>query len=81
MRMFRLGVQGGKPPEGSVGVQPEWFYKGDGSSLVALGQPLRSPSFALDAGEEPEIVGIQSLMLRAGRAGLGLPSPMSFPIM
>lgn len=58
MRMFRLGVQGGKPPAGSVGVQPEWFYKGDGSSLVASGQPLCSPHFALDAGEEPEIVGI-----------------------
>src|SRR3546814_342545 len=37
---------------------PEWFYKGDGSSLVAPGAPLSSPDFALDAGEEPEIAGI-----------------------
>ena len=58
MRMFLLGVEGGKPAEGAVGVQPEWFYKGDGSSLVAPGAALTSPGFALDAGEEPEIAGI-----------------------
>jgi hypothetical protein len=58
MKMFRLGLEGGKPPEGKAGVQPEWFYKGDGSSLVAPGQPLPSPDFALDAGEEPELAGI-----------------------
>ena len=29
MRMFRLGLEGGKPAEGQVGAQPEWFYKGD----------------------------------------------------
>jgi len=39
-------------------VQPEWFYKGDGSILVGPGQPLVSPGFALDAGEEPEIAGV-----------------------
>lgn len=58
MRMFLMGVEGGKPASGAEGVQPEWFYKGDGSSLVAPGAPLPSPSFALDAGEEPEIAGI-----------------------
>ncbi|HEY0594778.1 AraD1 family protein [Sphingopyxis sp.] len=58
MKMFLMGVEGGKPPEGRPGVQPEWFYKGDGSQLVAPGQPIRSPAFALDAGEEPEIAGI-----------------------
>ncbi len=58
MRMFLLGVEGGKPAGGAVGVQPEWFYKGDGSSLVAPGAALPSPSFAGDAGEEPEIAGI-----------------------
>jgi len=39
-------------------VQPEWFYKGDGSQLVAPGQPIASPAFALDGGEEPEVAGI-----------------------
>jgi len=58
MRMFLMGVEGGKPEAGAEGVQPEWFYKGDGSSLVAPGASLPSPSFALDAGEEPEIAGI-----------------------
>jgi hypothetical protein len=58
MRMFLMGVEGGKPAEGEAGAQPEWFYKGNGCSLVAPGAPLRSPDFALDAGEEPEIAGI-----------------------
>lgn len=58
MKMFLMGVEGGKPSGGAPGVQPEWFYKGDGSQLVAPGQPIRSPAFALDAGEEPEIAGI-----------------------
>jgi hypothetical protein len=58
MKMFLMGVDGGKPAEGEIGAQPEWFYKGDGSSIVASGEPLVSPSFALDAGEEPEIAGI-----------------------
>lgn len=57
MKMFLMGVEGGKPASGA-GVQPEWFYKGDGSQLVAPGAPLPSPAFALDAGEEPEIAGI-----------------------
>jgi hypothetical protein len=50
-------VRGGKAAAGE-GVQPEWFYKGDGSCLVAPGAPLLSPAFAQDAGEEPEIAGI-----------------------
>jgi hypothetical protein len=58
MKMFLMGVEGGKPEGGAVGAQPEWFYKGDGSSLVGPDQPLRSPDFALDAGEEPELAGI-----------------------
>ena len=58
MKMFRMGLERGKPPAGQRGVQPEWFYKGDGSCLVAPGAPLPAPDFALDAGEEPEIAGI-----------------------
>jgi hypothetical protein len=58
MRMFLSGLKGGKPGPGSVGVQPEWFYKGDGSSIVASGAALEQPAFALDGGEEPEIAGI-----------------------
>ncbi|MDP3802713.1 MAG: AraD1 family protein [Phenylobacterium sp.] len=58
MRMFRMGLEGGRPGPGQVGAQPEWFYKGDGSTLTAAGRPLVSPAFALDGGEEPEIAGI-----------------------
>jgi hypothetical protein len=58
MRMFKMGLEGGKPKPGAAGVQPEWFYKGDGSTIVAPGGDLVSPSFALDGGEEPEIVGV-----------------------
>lgn len=58
MKMFRMGVEGGKPTDGHAGVQPEWFYKGNGAALVAPGAPLESPEFALDGGEEPEIAGV-----------------------
>jgi Uncharacterized protein conserved in bacteria len=58
MRMFQMGVEGGKPAEGQEGVQPEWFYKGDGSQLRATGEDLVSPAFALDGGEEPELAAI-----------------------
>lgn len=58
MRMFLMGLEGGKPAAGQVGAQPEWFYKGDGSILVAPGAPLLQPAFAGDGGEEPEIAGI-----------------------
>jgi hypothetical protein len=58
MKMFRAGLEGGKPAAGKTGVQPEWFYKGDGSFVVAPGKPLVSPAFALDGGEEPEVAGI-----------------------
>lgn len=58
MKMFRMGLEGGKPAAGSVGVQPEWFYKGNGAFAVAPGAPLVSPDFAKDGGEEPEIAGV-----------------------
>lgn len=58
MKMFRMGLEKGKPAAGETGVQPEWFYKGDGSILVAPEKTLPSPAFALDGGEEPEICGI-----------------------
>ncbi len=58
MKMFKLGVEGGKPRLGEVGSQPEWFYKGDGSSVIPPEHPLNLPSYALDGGEEAEIVGL-----------------------
>lgn len=58
MRMFMMGLEGGKPATGAVGAQPEWFYKGDGSSVIGTGASLPSPAFAQDGSEEPEIAGI-----------------------
>lgn len=58
MRMFLEGVASGKPTSGVEGQQPEWFYKGDGSILVAPGEPLSMPGFAQDGSEEPEIAGV-----------------------
>jgi len=58
MKMFQWGVEGGIPQGDAPGAQPEWFYKGDGSILAAPGAALESPDFALDGGEEPELVGV-----------------------
>lgn len=58
MRMFKWGVEGGKPGSGKVGAQPEWFYKGDGGIVVRPGADFPVPAFAEDAGEEPELVGL-----------------------
>lgn len=58
MRMYLAGLQGGRPEAGKIGVSPEWFYKGCGAILRAHGEPLLTPSFAGDGGEEPEIAGV-----------------------
>jgi hypothetical protein len=57
LKMFKLGLEGGKPA-GGPGVQPEWFYKGDGASLARPGGELALPDFGLDGGEEAEIAGL-----------------------
>jgi len=74
MKMFQMGMDGGKPAHGEPGVQPEWFYKGDGRSLIAPEQPLRSPDFALNGGEEPELAGIYVI------AGNGTPFRLGFTL-
>ncbi|MEO9893932.1 AraD1 family protein [Aurantibacter sp.] len=58
MKIYFMGVEGGKPEKGEIGIQPEWFYKGNGSVLKAHGQPLKIPNYGNDGGEEPEIAGI-----------------------
>jgi hypothetical protein len=58
MKMFRWGVESGKPAPGTIGIAPEWFYKGNGAVLRAHGEPLVSPAFAEDGGEEAEIAGV-----------------------
>jgi hypothetical protein len=58
MKMYRWGLEGGRPAAGFVGTPPEWFYKGNGTMLRAHGEPLDIPSYAEDGGEEAEIAGI-----------------------
>jgi hypothetical protein len=58
MKIFRWGLEGGRPAAGQVGVAPEWFYKGRGTILRAHGEPLLVPDFAEDGGEEAEIAGL-----------------------
>ncbi|MGB7729668.1 MAG: AraD1 family protein [Candidatus Acidiferrum sp.] len=58
MKIFRWGVEGGRPEAGRIGIPPEWFHKGTGSSLRAHGGPLDVPSYACDGGEEAEIAGV-----------------------
>jgi hypothetical protein len=58
MKMFRWGIEAGRPSPGRIGTSHEWFYKGTGSSLHAHGEPLDVPAYAEDGGEEAEIAGI-----------------------
>lgn len=56
-KMFEMGVRGGRPATGTRGTSPEWFYKGDGGILRGHREGLEIPAYAVDGGEEPEIVG------------------------
>jgi hypothetical protein len=58
MKMYRIGLEGGRPPAGEIGAAPEWFYKGCGTILRAHGEPLDVPNFADDGGDEAEIAGV-----------------------
>lgn len=58
MKMYLMGVEGGTPSTGKIGIQPEWFYKGNGSIMKAHGTSLSIPSYARDGGEEPEVAGV-----------------------
>jgi hypothetical protein len=58
MKIFRMGIAGGKPGDGRIGVQPEWFFKGVGTCVVPPEAPLELPDFALAGAEEAEIVGL-----------------------
>ena len=58
MKMFRWGIDGGRPSDGCIGTSPEWFYKGTGAVLHAHGDPLEVPDYAEDGGEEAELAGV-----------------------
>jgi hypothetical protein len=58
MRMFEWGRQQGRPAEGTFGIAPEWFYKGDGSMVRGPFAALEIPGYAEDGGEEAELAAI-----------------------
>lgn len=58
LKIFRMGLEGGKPADGGIGVQPEWFFKGVGTCVLPPGAPLPLPAFAKAGAEEAEIVGL-----------------------
>lgn len=58
MKMFRWGMEAGRPEQGKMGIAPEWFYKGNGLVLRACGEPLDIPGYAEGGGEEAEIAGL-----------------------
>jgi len=58
MKIFRWGIEGGRPLDGAIGTSPEWFHKGTGTSLRPHGEALEVPPYAEDGGEEAEIAGV-----------------------
>jgi hypothetical protein len=71
MKMYRIGLEGGRPEQGKIGVEPEWFYKGTGACLRNPGEALDVPAHGDDGGEEAEIAGAyiagpESVIYRVG---------------
>lgn len=57
-KLFRVGVELGKPLDGVIGVEPEWFYKGTGLDALRSGDPLIAPFHGTTIGEEAELAGV-----------------------
>jgi hypothetical protein len=57
-KLFRDGVENGKPQNGSIGVEPEWFFKGIGLDAVRSGDAVIAPFHGSTIGEEAEIAGV-----------------------
>jgi hypothetical protein len=78
MKMFRWGLDGGRPAAGQIGTAPEWFYKGTGTILRAHGEPLLVPPYAEDGGEEAEIAGVYMIDPNGRPRRIGLASGNEF---
>lgn len=71
-RMYQMGLEAGNPAPGQIGLQPEWFYKGNGSILRGHGENLVVPPYAWDGGEEPEIAGVYVITSAGSPVRVGL---------
>ena len=58
MKLFKAGLDSGKKRNGQEGIQPEWFFKGNGDCITFPEQAITVPWFDLCAGEEAELAGI-----------------------
>ena len=58
MKMFRWGLESGRPAAGAIGTAPEWFHKGTGTIVARARRAARNTGYAEDGGEEAEIAGI-----------------------
>jgi hypothetical protein len=72
MKMFRWGIEGGRPAPGSIGTAPEWFYKGTGTALREHGEALEVPAYAGDGGEEAEVAGLYLIAADAQPRRIGM---------
>jgi hypothetical protein len=72
MRMYKLGVDRGRPAPGETGAAPEWFYKGSGNILRGHGASLSVPNFAEDGGEEPELAVVYVIDLEGTPRRVGM---------
>ena len=72
MKIFKWGVEGGKPAPGKIGISPEWFYKGNASMLRAHNESLDVPSHAEDGGEEGEIAGVYLIGAKGAPRRIGM---------
>jgi hypothetical protein len=78
MKMFRWGIEGGRPVAGQIGASPEWFYKGSGSILRGHGEPLDVPGFAEDGGEEAEVACVYVIGPDGGPCRIGMAAGNEF---
>lgn len=78
MKVYQWGVEGGKPGQGKIGIQPEWFYKGTGSILKAHGETLLVPNFGDDGGEEPEIAAVYIINKKGEPVRIGFTTANEF---
>lgn len=78
MKMFRWGIEGGRPQAGCIGTSPEWFYKGTGAILRAHNESLHVPAHAENGGEEAEIAGVYLIGLDGKPYRIGMTTGNEF---
>ena len=55
MRMFRWGLEGGRPEPGRCGTAPEWFYKGNGTAICARASRSWCPAMLKTVARKPKL--------------------------